>query len=318
MASFANAARRTRFCSNRVEKDLIMSKTNATMRVATAATMHQQTLAACWLLLAAVFAWLYGHTLHGLLDDWWNDPDYSHGLVVPFVALYVLYRRSVELRRLPQVPAPVTAAIFLMASQLSYILGYFGAEFFLQRTSIVLFLCGAVLLLLGTQMLRAVAFPMLLLQLSIPLPAIIMMRITMPLQLTASAAAEMVLHLCRVPVYRSGNLLQMAQQTLNVAEACSGIRSLVSLITLAVILAGFSKLRWPLRLLLVVSAAPVAIVANAMRVSGAGLLSYYGSPALTRGLWHLMEGWMVFVVAFLLLSSELYFLNRLQPEDGAQ
>ena len=104
MATYANVVRRMKYCSNRLEKDLIMSKANETAGVATAATTNQQTLAACWLLLAVVFAWLYGHTLHGLFDDWWNDPDYSHGLVVPFVAFYVLYRRSAELRRLPHVP----------------------------------------------------------------------------------------------------------------------------------------------------------------------------------------------------------------------
>jgi exosortase len=291
---------------------------NVTMRVFFGEKKLPATVAAYCLLLALLFVWLYGHTLHGLFDDWWNDPDYSYGLAVPLVVIYILYRRREKLRRLPRQPARAGAAIYLLLAQMSYLLGYFGAEFFLQRTSIVLLLCGTVLLLFGTQMLRSVAFPLLLLQLCVPLPALIMMRITMPLQLIASAAAEKVLRLCLVPVYRTGNLLQMSQQTLNVGEACSGIRSLISLITLSVILAGFSKLRWPLRMVLVASAAPVAIVTNALRVSGAGLLSYYGSPALTHGLWHLMEGWLVFVAAFLLLSVELRLLSQCLPKEDGQ
>ena len=291
---------------------------NVTMRVFFGEKKLPATVAAYCLLLALLFVWLYGHTLHGLFDDWWNDPDYSYGLAVPLVVIYILYRRREKLRRLPRQPARAGAAIYLLLAQMSYLLGYFGAEFFLQRTSIVLLLCGTVLLLFGTQMLRSVAFPLLLLQLCVPLPALIMMRVTMPLQLIASAAAEKVLRLCLVPVYRTGNLLQMSQQTLNVGEACSGIRSLISLITLSVILAGFSKLRWPLRMVLVASAAPVAIVTNALRVSGAGLLSYYGSPALTHGLWHLMEGWLVFVTAFLLLSVELRLLSQCLPKEDGQ
>ena len=271
-------------------------------------------LAAAWLLLAVLILLLYSHILCALLDDWLHDPDYSHGIAVPFVAAYALYYRRTGLLCVPQKSAFMLGAAVLLISQASYLLGYFGAEFFLQRTSMVLLICGAILLLLGTQMLRALAFPLVLLQLSIPPPSIIMTRITLPLQLLSSASAEHFLRVCGVSVYRSGNLLQMPQQTLNVGEACSGIRSLVSMVTLAVIMAGFSRLRWPARVALVLSSAPVAIMANAFRVSGAGLLSYYGNPELTTGLWHQLEGWLVFVVAFAILSLELNLLNRLQPE----
>lgn len=271
-------------------------------------------LSAAWLLLAVLFFWLYGHILRALLDDWLHDPDYSHGIAVPFVAIYALYYRWRSLLCVSRLPARWPGVAVLLLSQVMYLFGYLGAEFFLQRTSIVLLICGTVLVLLGPRMLRALAFPLVLLQLSIPLPSLIMTRITLPLQLLSSAVAEHVLRACGVSVYRSGNLLQMAQQTLNVGEACSGIRSLVSMVTLAVILAGFSSLRWPARVVLVVSSAPVAIVANAFRVSGAGLLSYYGSPALTMGLWHQLEGWLVFVLAFAILSLELSLLNRIQSQ----
>ncbi|MDR3764905.1 MAG: exosortase/archaeosortase family protein [Acidobacteriota bacterium] len=275
-------------------------------------------LVAGGLLLAWLFAALYGHILRALLDDWLHDEDYSYGLAVPFVAAYVLHFRWHKLAQMPRTPAHWAGASCLLFSQVTYLFGYFGAEFFLQRTSAVLLGCGIILLLLGARMLRALAFPLVLLQLSIPLPSIIMTRITLPLQLLSSAVAERVLRLCGVTVYRSGNILQMAQQTLNVGEACSGIRSLVSLVTLAVILAGFSRLCWIRRVVLVLSAVPVAIAANALRVSGAGLLSYYGSPVLTTGLWHQFEGWLVFVITFAILYGELLLLYRFPAKETGQ
>lgn len=260
---------------------------------------------ACWCVLAAMFLLLYASTIRGLFDDWWNDPDYSHGLVVPFVAAYFIYLRRNALRQLPVRPLLSVAFAVLFISQLDFLAGYFGAEFFLQRSSIVLFAVGMILLLWGKAQLRMLALPLLLIELCIPLPAVIMHQVTMPLQLIASAASEAILDVLGVPVYRAGNLLQMPYVTLNVAEACSGIRSLVSLIILAVIMASFTRLRWVPRILFIGSAVGVAIVANGFRISATALLEYYGGRRYAVGGWHLLEGWSVFVVAFLLLSVEL-------------
>jgi exosortase len=215
------------------------------------------------------------------------------------------------MRRLPRYPRLFPAIALILASQVVFLAGYFGAEFFLQRSSIVVFLSGMIVLLLGWNYLRHLLLPLLLLELCIPLPAVLMNQITLPLQLLASEGAEVVLRTCGVSVYRTGNLLQMARQTLNVAEACSGIRSLVSLITLAVIMVSFTRVHWLARVVFVFSAAGVAIIANGMRVSAAGLLGYYVGMRYTVGLWHLVEGWSVFVIAFLLLSGELKLMERI-------
>lgn len=265
---------------------------------------------ACWSLLAACFLLLYAGTLRGLASDWWNDPDYSHGIVVPFVAAAIVFRRRREISRIKMQPKVRAALAVIVASQLIYLAGYFGAEFFLQRSSVVICLCGMILLFLGWEFLRQLALPLLLLELCIPLPAVLMNQITQPLQLMASAGSEAVIRLCGIPVYRSGNLLVMAHQTLNVSEACSGIRSLVSLVTLAVIMVSFIRVPWIVRALFVASAAGVAIIANALRVSGVGVLGHYLGTRFTVGFWHLLEGWSVFIVAFVLLSLELKLIGR--------
>ena len=275
-----------------------------------AATLNWQIIA-CWSSLAAMFFLLYAFTLRGLIEDWWTDPDYSHGMIVPFVVAYLVFRRRNKLRQLPLEPRMLPALGLILASQLVFLAGYFGAEFFLQRSSIVLFLAGVILMVLGANYLRALALPLFLLELCIPLPAVLMNQITQPLQLIASSGSEVFLRSCGIPVYRTGNILQLARQTLNVGEACSGIRSLVSLITLAVIMASFSRAHWLARVAFVASAAGVAIVANGLRITGAGLLGYYFGLRFSVGLWHLLEGWSVFVVAFVMLSLEWKLIERL-------
>ena len=266
---------------------------------------------ACWSVLSALFLFLYASTLRGLIEDWWTDPDYSHGLIVPFVAAYIVFCRRDTLRQLRVEPRTLPGLSVILASQLVFLAGYFGAEFFLQRSSIVLFFGGMILLLSGWEYLHNLALPLFLLELCIPLPAVLMNQITLPLQLIASSGSEIVLRTCGIPVYRSGNILQMAQQTLNVGEACSGIRSLVSLITFAVILVSYARVHWLARVFFVASAAGVAIVANGLRVSGTGLLGYYFGQRFTVGYWHLLEGWFVFVAAFMMLSLELKVMERL-------
>jgi exosortase len=274
------------------------------------ATLRWQTIA-CWSVLAALFLFLYSSTLRGLVEDWWTDPDYSHGIIVPFVVAYIAFRRRQMLKQIPVEPKTLHALGVILLSQLLFLAGYFGAEFFLQRSSIVVLFAGMILLLLGRDHLRHLALPLLLLELCIPLPTVLMNQITLPLQLIASCGSETVLRGCGISVYRSGNILQMAHQTLNVGEACSGIRSLVSLFTLSVIMVSFFRYRTLARVVFVASSAGVAIVANGLRISGAGLIGFYFGQRFTIGYWHMLEGWFVFVFAFMLLFMELKLISRL-------
>jgi exosortase len=272
---------------------------------------------ACWAMLGLAFLLLYAHTLRGLLGDWRTDPDYSHGLIVPFVALYLLYLRRAALASIPAAPRIAIGTVVIGFSQLMFLAGYLGAEFFLQRSSIVLLFAGCALLFFGWNHLKIAALSLFLLQLCIPLPTVLLYQITGPLQSLVSSNSEMILRAAGIPVFRSGNILQLSTMTLNIAEACSGIRSLVSLITLAVIMASFSRLSRGVRVFFVLSAAGVAIVANTFRVSCTGLLGYYVRPELAMGYWHLAGGWIVFVSAFLLLALEMHLLQRLNRARSA-
>lgn len=262
-----------------------------------------------WCALAAVALLLYWPTIRGLLSDWWNDPNYSHGPLIPLVVAYFVYRQRDELRREPMAPCTGTGLAVVAVSQLMFLTGYLGAEFFLQRSSMVVLAAGLLLCFAGASHLRRLSLPLLLFALSIPLPSLVLNHVTMPLQLMASAMAEIILRDCGMAVYRAGNILRLQTQTLNVGEACSGIRSLTSLVTLAVILVSFVRARWLLKVAFVASAAGVAIIANALRVSGTGLIAHYFGVR-TASSWHWLEGWFVFIVAYSLLNAELKIVRR--------
>ena len=269
-------------------------------------------------LLLAVLLLCYGSTLRALVLDWWTDPDYSFGLMTPLAIAYLIYGRRRRLRQLALVPRPVAGYAVVAISQLVFLAGYAAAEFFLQRTSIVLLLAGVVLCLAGSNWLKQMVLPLALLELSIPLPTVLMQSISMPLQLVASWSAEMLLRLMGFSVFRSGNVLQLPRQLLNVGQACSGLRSLSSMVALALLLLAFSRLKVAAQAIFVASAVVVAIVANAIRVAGTGVLSQYAGAAAIYGLWHTLEGWLVFVMAFLMLSAEHWYLQRLWCADPSE
>ena len=262
-----------------------------------------------WLLLAAL-GLVYTPSLWHLAKTWWTDPDYSFGLFIPFIVLFFLWRMRDDLRRLPAEPARL-GLLLIVGSQIIYLVGYLGAEFFLQGFSLIVLLAGLILAARGWATFRKSSFLLLLFLLSIPLPAIILNAVTFPLQLVASAWAESILHLLHIPVFRDGNVLQLDNITLNVAEACSGLRSLASLVTAGVVVAYFLPSRWWLRAIFVLSAIPVALAANAFRVAGTGVLGEFVGQQWANGFLHLFSGWLVFVAAFCFLCGEWALFQRL-------
>jgi exosortase len=246
--------------------------------------------------IVAALAWLYGDVLAGLARQWATDDNYSHGfLVVPLAAFFAWERRHLLAQAVVR-PARL-GLILVMASLLLFLAGAFAAELFLTRVSLVGVLAGTALFLWGPAHLRIVAFPLAFLLLMVPLPAIVFNQITFPLQLVASQAGELVISAAGVPVLREGNILQLPTRTLEVAEACSGIRSLVSLLMLAILLGHVAETRTSRRIVIALAAVPIAIIANAVRVAGTGLASEWISPAAADGFFHSFSGWVVFVVA---------------------
>jgi exosortase len=246
--------------------------------------------------LLTALVWLYGNVVQGLVRQWASDGDYSHGFfVVPLAAFFAWERRD-ALRRAVRRPSAL-GLVVLVISLVCYVAGLFGSELFLTRVSLVGVAAGLVLFIVGIEHARILAFPILFLLLMVPLPEIVFSRITFPLQMVASHLGEAAIGASGIPVVREGNVLYLPGRALEVAEACSGIRSLMTLLMLAIVLGYFTERRVGLRLALVVAAVPIAVLANAIRVAGTGLTSYWVSPAAAEGFFHSFSGWIVFVVA---------------------
>lgn len=255
-------------------------------------------LAVAWFL--ALLIAVYFPILKLLVVQWSTDEDVGHGFLVPIVAGYLVWQRRETLLGLNLKPAWGWGLALLAWGGLQAWVGTLGAELFLQRSALLITLVGLLLVLGGTALVRALVFPLLLLLFMIPIPKVIYGQITFPLQLFASRVAESVLELVGIPVLRDGNILELASQKLSVAEACSGIRSLLSLTFLALVYGYFFEKRIWMRWVLFIATIPIAIVANAGRVTITGVLSEI-DPALARGFFHSLEGWIIFLIALTLL-----------------
>jgi exosortase len=223
----------------------------------------------------------------------------GHGFFVPVIAGFIAWQRRDELLRQPLKSSSWGWAILLFGALLE-LLGSLGAQIVVQRTAFLVSLVGVVLVLGGIKALRILSFPLFLLLFMIPIPAVIYGQITLPLQLFASKVAETVLSAIGIPVLRDGNILELASQRLSVVEACSGIRSLLSLSFLSLIYAYFFDTKVWMRYVLLVATVPIAIIANAGRVTITGILSEYRTD-LARGFFHTMEGWVIFLIALIFL-----------------
>jgi exosortase len=244
---------------------------------------------------------VYAPSIQRLVWQWRFDDDMGHGFFVPVVAAYIAWRKRSELRAIPLEPCWWGLAIMLFGAAQALV-GSMGAELFLSRTALLESLVGLLLLTTGRRMTRALAFPLFLLCFMIPIPAIVYARITFPLQLIASRAAEFAFQVLQVPVLRDGNVLELPEKTLSVVEACSGIRSLLSLSFLGLVYGYFTDTRWWVRVLLFVAVLPIAIAANATRVTITGLLAQY-RPELSGGAFHSFEGWVIFMLALGMLFA---------------
>jgi exosortase len=254
----------------------------------------------CLLVLA-----VYYQVLGKLVTDWWTIPDFSHGFLVPFFAAFLIWEKRQTL--LSVTLAPDWSGIPVIALGLVVLLlGVYGSELFLSRVSLLILLAGLTLTFGGWQLLREARFALLVLLLAIPLPAIVFNQITFPLQILASKMASDLLPYFGVPVLREGNVIQLPLMKLEVAEACSGIRSLMSLFTLAVFYGYFMEKSNGRRVVIVLASIPIAIAANAVRILGTGLCVQYWDPDKALGFFHEFSGWVIFLVSL----TCLYILHR--------
>jgi exosortase len=274
------------------------------------------------LLLVVVMIVLYTRVMGTLVDQWYHDQDYSHGFLVPFLSAYLIWQRRDKLRLVPRCPS--FWGMFIVVVSLGFLfLGSLGAELFLARTSLLCTICGLIVYFCGWAMLRALAFPMAFLLFAIPIPVLIYNEIVFPLQFVASKFATSTLETINLfPIMREGNVLILPGMSLEVVEACSGIRSLLSLLALA---AGFGYLverstvvRW----ILILAMIPLAIISNGTRVMITAIMANDMGPKAAEGFMHEFSGWVIFVVATALFLAFYGLMTKIRkmlgwlPEDA--
>ena len=267
-------------------------------------------------IITGLLLWLYFHTLTHLVGQWWTDPNFSHGFFVPLFSAFVIWQERSRLTRLSLQPS-WWGLLFLAFGLCVLILGQLGAELFLSRVSMLIVLAGLIVLFAGWSFFNALLFPWAFLLLMIPIPAIIFSQITFPLQLLAAKVASAILPWMGVPVHREGNIIFIPAMALEVAEACSGIRSLMSLTTLAVIYGYLMERKTIVRILLAVASIPIAVAANSLRIVGTGLLAQYWDPDKAQGFFHEFSGWIIFMVSLLMLYL-LHRIVRIFWREGAE
>jgi exosortase len=256
-------------------------------------------------IIAVLLCVLYYRVAIKLVYDWYSIPDYSHGFLVPLFAAFLIWDKRKTLSTIPikQSWSGIGLVVFSIGV---LVLGVYGVDLFTARMSFVMLLTGLVWTFFGWAMVRALQFPLLVLVLAIPFPAIIFNQITFPLQLLASRIASDILPVLGVPTLHEGNIIELPVMKLEVAEACSGIRSLMSLFTLAVFYGYFLEKTTTRRVILALASIPIAVAANVVRIVGTGLCVQYWDPEKALGFFHEFSGWVMFVISL----ACLYLVHR--------
>jgi exosortase len=293
-----------------------------------------------WQSIALSFAiiFTYATVLAKLFHDWWSDENYSHGLLIPIIIGYILWIQRDKLARIQVKPSELLGGAAVVLGLFGLWAGVAGAELYTQRISLILLLAGMVVYFWGVAVLKFLVVPFGLLFLAMPIPAIIFNKIAFPLQLFASRCAVWSMSMLGIPVLRQGNIIELKPlnsfdtKKLEVVEACSGIRSLMTLVTLAVVFAYFThpgdeppsgkRFGWLKSYgfwraaIIISSAIPIAILTNAFRVSGTGVLAHYYGTAVADGFFHSFSGWAVYIAAFILLFGIGIILDRFRPAQA--
>jgi len=278
-----------------------------------------QSVAECWQIpwklgfIALLFLLLYAPVYPSLVDTWLNDSNNSHGLLVPFIFLYLVWMLKDEIKA-TELRSSLVGLVILAVSLAIYFASFVGDLAFPARITMITTLAGLVLYTCGWQVFKLLLFPILFLFFMVPVPVTILGLIAFPLQLFVSDLSANLIDWYGIPVYQEGNLLFFARYSFEVTEACSGIRSMVSFLTLGALFAYFARDSWTKSALLVLSAIPLAILVNLIRVTGTGILANYFGNRVAQGFLHDFSGFVVFGIGVLLMLSEVWVLNKLRSK----
>jgi exosortase len=264
-------------------------------------------------LIAAGFILVFFKTIAGLVSDWSTDPNFSHGFLIPVIALYMVWYKKDQLRQIPKQPSRIGLGILLLGL-LVHVAANIGAELFMMRFSMVITLSGIIIYLFGISTFRTILIPVAYLILMIPIPAILWNQVAFPLQLWAAKLSAQMIALIGIPVFREGNILHLAPTSLEVVDACSGLRSLTSLLALTGIAAYLAPLSVLKKWVLFFSAVPVAVAVNVIRLTITAAMAVWISPETAHGFLHDMSGLIIFgaalVLVYLVFIIELKLENR--------
>lgn len=243
----------------------------------------------------------YLPALYDLVADWYNDPNYSHGFLVPLISIFLIWRRRRELAEVPLSSSRWGLALIIIG-MIFFIIGNGASEYFTVRLSLIIVIFGMILYFFGRRFLQICWFPLIFLIFMIPIPYVIYYSVTFPMQLLASKVAAFFLQLLGMTVIRQGNIIHLPQQALEVAEACSGMRSLLALLALGALFAWSYQKKFAAQLIMFLATVPIAVIGNIVRVFITALI-VYTSPELkaTDEPLHSIMGASVFVIAFILL-----------------
>jgi len=262
-----------------------------------------------WLALLLLLGIAYRSVIPGMVADWNNDPNYSHGFLVPLVGAFFIWQRWPDLKNTPVRPQ-IGGLLVAVAGLALLVMGYAGTEYFSMRISLVVVLTGIVLFWCGGQVFKKLALPLGFLAFMVPLPYIVYDSIAFPLKLMVARFSVLSLKALGIVVVREGNIIHFPQTVLEVADACSGLRSLMSLLALAVAYAFVAHSSTLKRWIIILSAIPIAVVTNMFRVIVTGVLAQHYGAAAAEGFFHEFAGLAVFAVAMLLLFALGFLLRR--------